>query len=45
VIGSKGIVSEVLNKKRKLTVNMIRNLSDKLKIAVSVLIQEYKLNR
>jgi len=45
VIGSKGIVSEVLNRKRKLTVNMIRNLSDKLKIAATVLIQEYKLNR
>ena len=45
VIGSKGIVSEVLNKKRKLTVNMIRNLSDKLKIAAQILIQEYELNR
>lgn len=45
VIGSKGIVSEVLNKKRKLTVNMIRNLSDKLQIAARVLIQEYDLNR
>jgi HTH-type transcriptional regulator/antitoxin HigA len=45
VIGSKGIVSEVLNKKRKLTVNMIRNLSEKLKIAAHILIQEYELNR
>jgi len=45
VIGSKGIVSEVLNKKRKLTVTMIRNLSDKLKIAAKVLIQEYELDR
>jgi len=44
VIGSKGIVSEVLNKKRRLTIKMIRNLSDKLKIAVNVLIQEYQLN-
>ncbi len=44
VVGSKGIVSEVLNKKRRLTINMIRNLSDKLKIAVNVLIQEYHLN-
>lgn len=43
VIGSKSIVSEVLNKKRTLTVNMIRNLSDKLKIASKVLIQEYDL--
>ena len=45
VIGSKGIVSEVLNRKRKLTVTMIRNLSDKLKIAAQILIQEYELKR
>ena len=45
VIGSKGIVSEVLNRKRKLTVNMIRNLSEKLKIAAQILIQEYELKR
>ena len=43
VIGSKGIVSEVLNRKRKLTVNMIRSLSEKLKIAAQILIQEYEL--
>jgi HTH-type transcriptional regulator / antitoxin HigA len=41
IIGTKGIVSEVLNKKRKLTVQMIRNLSEKLKIDTKVLIQEY----
>jgi len=45
IIGSKGIVSEVLNKKRKLTVNMIRNLSEKLKIAARVLLQDYELKR
>ena len=45
IIGSKGIVSEVLNRKRKLTVNMIRNLSEKLKIAAQVLIQDYELMR
>ncbi|MCB9321377.1 MAG: transcriptional regulator [Crocinitomicaceae bacterium] len=44
VIGSKGIVSEVLNKKRKLTVKMIRNLTEKLKLTPSVLIQDYQLN-
>ena len=43
IIGNKSIVSEVLNKKRRLTVNMIRNLSEELKIAAQVLIQEYKL--
>ena len=45
IIGSKSIVSEVLNKKRRLTVKMIRNLSDKLKIAAKVLIQEYELQK
>jgi HTH-type transcriptional regulator/antitoxin HigA len=45
IIGSKGIVSEVLNRKRKLTVNMIQNLSEKLKIAAQILIQEYEVKR
>jgi len=45
IIGTKSIVSEVLNKKRTLTVNMIRNLSSKLKIAAKVLIQEYELQK
>lgn len=44
IIGSKGIVSEVLNKKRRLTVKMIRNLSNKLNITPTVLIQDYRLN-
>lgn len=44
IVGSKGIVSEVLNRKRKLTVKMIRNLSSKLNIAPNVLIQDYELN-
>lgn len=44
IVGSKGIVSEVLNKKRKLTVKMIRNLSERLKITPQVLIQDYELN-
>ena len=43
VIGTKSIVSEVLNRKRKLTVNMIRVLSDKLKLTAQVLVQDYKL--
>ncbi len=41
IIGSKGIVSEVLNKKRKLTVEMIRNISKTLHIDAAVLIKEY----
>lgn len=44
IVGSKGIVSEVLNRKRRLTVKMIRNLAEKLKITPSVLIQDYQLN-
>lgn len=43
VIGNKSIVSEVLNRKRKLTVNMIRVLSDKLKLTAQVLVQDYNL--
>lgn len=45
IIGSKGIVSEVLNRKRRLTVKMIRNLSEKLKIAAQILVQDYELKR
>ena len=43
LVGTKSIVSEVLNRKRRLTVKMIRGLSEKLKITAEVLIQEYKL--
>jgi HTH-type transcriptional regulator/antitoxin HigA len=41
VIGFKSRVSEVLNKKRKLSLDMIRKISDALKIPTEVLIQEY----
>jgi len=44
IVGSKGIVSEVLNRKRRLTVKMIRNLSKTLKLTPKVLIQDYELN-
>lgn len=43
IVGSKGIVSEVLNKKRRLTLRMIRNLFEHLNISPSILIQEYQL--
>jgi HTH-type transcriptional regulator/antitoxin HigA len=43
VIGSKSRVSEVLNKRRKLTVEMIRNLTQTLKLSASVLVQDYRL--
>jgi HTH-type transcriptional regulator / antitoxin HigA len=44
-IGSKSVVSEVLNRKRKLTVEMIRNLTKHLKIPSEVLINDYELVR
>ncbi|MBF9254382.1 helix-turn-helix domain-containing protein [Pontibacter sp. 172403-2] len=41
VLGFKSRVSEVLNRKRKLTLEMIRNLHKRLNIPTNVLIQEY----
>ena len=42
-IGSRTRVSEILNRKRPLTLNMIRKLKSGLGISVEVLIQPYKL--
>jgi HTH-type transcriptional regulator / antitoxin HigA len=42
-IGSRARVSEVLNRKRPLTMEMIRNLHDGLGISAEVLIQPYKI--
>ena len=42
-IGAKSKVSEILNKKRRLTVEMIRNLSDGLRLSASLLIKDYNL--
>jgi HTH-type transcriptional regulator / antitoxin HigA len=44
IIGGKSAVSEVLNKKKKLTVEMIRALETKLHISASLLIKNYPLN-
>lgn len=41
--GSKSRVSEVLNRKRKLTVEMIRNLTKRLNLSPDILINDYKL--
>ncbi|MAO44568.1 MULTISPECIES: helix-turn-helix domain-containing protein [Leeuwenhoekiella] len=41
VFGFKSRVSEILNKKRKLTLEMVRNLNTKLHIPTDVLIQDY----
>ena len=42
-IGGKSRVSEILNRKRRLTVDMIRKLSGRLNIPSDVLIQEYEM--
>ena len=44
VIGGKSRVSEVLNKKKRLTVEMIRNLASKLNLSASILINNYTLS-
>ncbi|WP_158858481.1 helix-turn-helix domain-containing protein [Lunatibacter salilacus] len=44
-IGGKSRVSEVLNRKRKLTVDMIRNLTKRLNLSPGLLINDYKLVR
>jgi HTH-type transcriptional regulator/antitoxin HigA len=45
VIGGKSRVSEILNRKRKLTVEMIRNLTKRLNLSPELLINDYQLNR
>jgi HTH-type transcriptional regulator / antitoxin HigA len=42
VIGFRSRVTEILNKKRKLSLDMIRRLNKDLHISTDVLIQEYK---
>lgn len=44
IIGSKGRVSEVLNRRRGLSLNMIRNLHSHLHIPLESLIAETKLH-
>lgn len=42
-LGGKNRVSEILNRKRRLTLEMIRNLSKKLNLSPGLLIQDYQL--
>jgi len=44
IVGSKSRVSEILNKKRKLTLEMIRNLHNQLHIPIESLFLDYKTN-
>lgn len=43
LLGQRSRVSEVLNKKRKLSISMIRNLHQQLKIPLESLISDYQL--
>ena len=45
IVGSKSRVSEVLNRKRKLTIEMIRSLHKQLHIPIESLFLDYKINR
>ena len=44
IVGHKGNLSKVLNKKRKLSIDMIRQLHITLKLPYSVLMQDYSLS-
>ena len=43
IIGAKSRVSEVLNKRKKLTVDMIRKLEQILNLPASILVNQYQL--
>ncbi len=43
-IGGKSRVSEILNRKRKLTVDMIRNLTSRLNLSATILVKDYQLS-
>lgn len=43
IIGDKTNVSKVLNRKRKLTIEMIRKLNEQLKLPFDILLNDYSL--
>ncbi len=43
IIGGKSRVSEILNKRKKLTVEMVRTLAERLNLSVQILIRDYPL--
>jgi len=45
IIGGKSRVSEILNKRKKLTVDMIRELEQKLQLSASMLVADYQIVR
>ena len=44
LLGSKSRVSEILNRKRKLTMEMVRTLHVKMNLPADTLIQDYNIN-
>lgn len=44
IIGGKSRVSEILNRKKSLTVDMIRELESVLQLSASILVQNYQLS-
>lgn len=42
-IGGKSRVSEILNRKRKLTLEMVRNLATRLNLSAAILIKDYQI--
>jgi HTH-type transcriptional regulator/antitoxin HigA len=44
-MGGKNRASEILNRKRKLTVGVIRNLTRKLDLSAGLLIKDYQISR
>lgn len=45
IVGGKSRVSEILNRKKRLTVDMIRELEKMLNIPASVLVNNYQLSK
>lgn len=45
IIGGKSRVSEVLNKKKKLTIEMVREIGKALHIPASILVNNYQLSK
>jgi HTH-type transcriptional regulator/antitoxin HigA len=45
IIGGKSRVSEILNRRKKLTVDMIRELEQKLQLSASMLVADYQIVR
>jgi HTH-type transcriptional regulator / antitoxin HigA len=45
ILGDKANVSKILSRKRRLTIDMIRDMNEKFNIPVDILIKEYKLKK